>query len=196
MEAMKAVFLPLNIKIKQMIKDGVIGQVQYMEASFVRGPRYPETHWIYDLKTGGALKDVGTYCSAIMNFFTDKTPKVISKYTNQTDKLADTNAEVVVDYDGIRGRVHASNEIFGDSSLMVCGTKGYIKVPLFWKVGKGYYVIGADRYELDEEMINDFYYELQHFTDLVNNGILESPVMSKEASNNILRVVGKENTKL
>lgn len=191
MEAMKAVFLPLNIKIKQMIKDKVIGDVQYIEASFIRGPRHPETHWIYDLKTGGALKDIGTYCAAIMNFLLDKTPNIIYKKTNATEKLADTIAEVLIDYDGIDGHLLVSNELFGDSALTICGTKGYIKVPDFWKVGKGYYVIDNQRYELDEEMINDFYYELQHFTNLVNNKILESPIMTKEASNNILRVVAK-----
>ena len=56
----------------------------------------------------------------------------------------------------------------------------------FWKIGKGYYVVDGERFELNEEMKNDFYYELQHFTDLINNNIYESPIMSRDASNNIL----------
>ena len=186
MEAMKAVFLPINIKVKQMIKEGVIGEVKYIEASFVRGPRHPEDHWIYDIKTGGSLKDLGSYCAAIMNYMTDVKPSIIYKNTNKTDTLADTIAEVNIDYDGISGHLLVSNEITGDSSLNIYGTKGYIKVPDFWKVGKGYYVVDGNRYELDEEMKNDFYYEIQHFTDLINSNIFESPIMSKEFSNNIL----------
>ena len=188
MEAMKAVFLPINIKIKQMINDGVIGEVKYLEASFVRGPRHPEDHWIYDLKTGGALKDLGSYCAAIMNFLTDRKPNVVYKMSNKTQTLADTIAEVNIDYDGINGHLLVSNEITGDSSLNIYGTKGYIKVPEFWKVGKGYYVINGERFELNEEMKNDFYYELQHFTDLINANTYESPVMSESASNNILLI--------
>ena len=188
MEAMKAVFLPINIKVKQMIKDGVIGEVKYIEASFVRGPRHPEDHWIYDLKTGGALKDLGSYCAAIMNFMTDAKPTVIYKYTNKTDKLADTIAEVNIDYDGINGHLLVSNEITGDSALNIYGTKGFIRIPNFWKVGKGMYVVDQTEYELNEEMINDFHYEIQHFTDLILNKKFESPVMSKDASNNILIV--------
>ena len=188
MEAMKAVFLPINIKVKQMIKDGVIGDVKYMEASFVRGPRHPEDHWIYDLKTGGASKDLGSYCAAIMNYMIDTKPNVIYKYSNNTDILADTITEINIDYDGVNGHLLVSNEITGDSSLNIYGTKGYIKVPEFWKVGKGYYVVDGERFELDEEMKNDFYYELQHFTDLINNNIYESPIMSRDASNNILIV--------
>lgn len=186
MEAMKAVFLPINIKVKQMIKDQIIGEVKYIEASFIRGPRHPENHWIYDLKTGGALKDLGSYCAAIMNFLTDSKPNVIYSKNNKTQTLADTIAEVNIDYDGISGHLLVSNEITGDSSLNIYGTKGYIKVPNFWKVGKGYYVVNDERYELNEEMKNDFYYELQHFTDLINSNIYESPVMSYQASNNIL----------
>ena len=186
MEAMKAVFLPINIKVKQMIKEGIIGEVKYIEASFVRGPRHPEDHWIYDIKTGGSLKDLGSYCAAIMNYMTDVKPSIIYKNTNKTDTLADTIAEVNIDYDGISGHLLVSNEITGDSSLNIYGTKGYIKVPDFWKVGKGYYVVDGNKYELDEEMKNDFYYEIQHFTDLINSNIFESPIMSKEFSNNIL----------
>ena len=188
MEAMKAVFLPINIKIKQMIKDKTIGEVKYIEASFIRGPRHPKDHWIYDLKTGGALKDIGSYCAAIINFLLDKTPNIIYKQTNRTDKLADTISEVLLDYEGIKGHILVSNEITGDSSLNIYGTKGYIKIPNFWKVGKGYYEVDNQRYELNEEIINDFYYELEHFTNCINNKVFESPVMSKEASNNIIKI--------
>lgn len=188
MEAMKAVFLPINIKVKQMIQDHVIGDVRCIDASFIRGPRHPEDHWIYDLKTGGALKDLGSYCAAIINFLTDKKPNVVYKKTNKTDTLADTIAEVGINYDEIDGHILVSNEISGNSSLNIYGTRGYIVIPEFWKVGKGYYVVDGNRYELNEEMINDFYYELQHFTDLINSNIYESKIMSKEASNNILLI--------
>lgn len=188
MEAMKAVFLPINIKVKQMIKDKVIGEVKYIEASFIRGPRIEDGHWIYDLKTGGALKDVGSYCAAIMNFMLDRKPNVIYTNKNNTSSQADTTAEVLIKYDNIDGHLLVSNEISGDSSLNIYGTNGYIKIPEFWKVGKGYYVVGKERYELDEEMINDFYYEIQHFTNLINSHTYESPVMNKDASNNILLI--------
>lgn len=188
MEAMKAVFLPINNKVKQLINEGVIGEVKYIEASFVRGPKHPEDHWIYDIKTGGALKDLGSYCAAIMNYITDIKPNVVYKYSNKTDKLADTIAEANIDYDGISGHLLVSNEITGESALNIYGTKGYIRIPDFWKVGNGYYTCDGTRVDLNEEMINDFYYEIQHFSDLVNNNIYESPIMSKEFSNNILKI--------
>ena len=188
MEAMKSVFLPINIQVKQMLKDKVIGEVQHIEASFVRGPKIEETHWIYDLKTGGALKDVGSYCAAIMNFMLDRKPTVTKLIKNNTETLADTNAEVLIDYDGITGHLLVSNEFSGDSALRIYGTKGYIVIPEFWKASKGYYVVDNHRKEIETEMKNDFYYEIAHFTYLVNNKILESPIMSRQFSNNILQI--------
>jgi len=188
MEAMKSVFLPLNIKIKQMIKDKVIGDVRYMEATFVRSGNHPTTHWINTKGAGGSLKDLGSYCVSMLNFLTDKDPKVLHKYTNETVDKADSFAEVTIDYDGIIGHVVVSNDTDSESALTICGSNGYIRVINFWKVGKGYYVVNNEKHDLEEEMINDFYYELDHFANLVDNNITESPIMSEKASNNILVV--------
>lgn len=188
MEAMKAVFLPINNKVKELIKNKTIGDVKFIDASFIRGPKHPENHWIYDVKTGGALKDLGSYCAAIINYLTDRKPIILYKSTNKTNNQADTISEVILDYNGIKGHFLVSNEISGDSSLRVFGTKGYIVIPNFWKANNGYYVINENTYSINEEMINDFYYELQHFTNLINSNTFESSIMSREFSNNILHI--------
>ena len=185
MEAMKAVFLPINQKIKQMINDGVIGEVQYIEASYAKGSDFRPEHWINDLQCGGALRDLGSYCAGIMNFLMDKKPVITYKKTDRGE-IADRFAEVCVDYDGISGHIVASNSVTTTSALTVSGTKGVIYVPDFWKASKGYCYIDGQRTELNEEMLSDFYYEIRHFAELVDNKKLASPIMSKEASDNIL----------
>ena len=193
MEAMKAVFLPINIKIKEMLKEGIIGEVKDVYTSFIRPSKFDETHWIYDLKTGGATRDIGSYCAGEMNFLLDEKLVVTSFKTNATDKLADTIGEVEVKYGNINGHLKVSNVLDGESALIVEGTKGKIYVENFWKAKEGYIEIEGVRKELKEELISDFYYELKHFAYLVDNHILESPVMSKEASNNILLVTSGGN---
>lgn len=187
MEAMKAVFLPINHHVKKMIKDGVIGDIKYIEATFARNGNHDANHWINDLKTGGALKDLGSYCSAIMNFLMDVKPTVTYKNTNASD-ISDNFAEVCIDYDGVSGHLIASNSITLENCLTISGSKGFIKIPNFWKSGKGYYEVNDERFEIDDEMINDFYYEISHFGYLVDNHILQSDIMSKKASDYILEV--------
>lgn len=188
MEAMKAVFLPINIKIKEMLKEKAIGEVKEIYTSFIRPSKFDETHWIYDLKTGGATKDIGSYCAAEMNFLLDTLPVVTSFKTNATNKLADTIGEVEVKYGNVNGHLKVSNVLDGESALIVLGTKGKIYVENFWKAKEGYIEVDGIRKDINEELISDFYYELKHFAYLVDNHILESPIMTKEASNNILLV--------
>ena len=186
MEAYKAVFLPITSTVKQMMKDGVIGEIKHLEASFIRNGNHPKDHWIQDSKTGGCLRDLGCYTIATMNYLLDKKPTLVYKDYNMANEHSDTFAEVILDYDGISAHSLTSNDCDGDSSLIVSGTKGYIKIDNFWKVGKGYYVCEGQRHEIEVEMINDFYYELKHFADLVDNNILESPIITKQFCGNKL----------
>lgn len=186
MEALKSVFLPINHKIKQMIEDKVIGDVHHMEASFVRNGNHPSEHWINDTRCG-VLKDLGNYCVGTLNFLMGNSKPVIEyKYKNNTDSVSDASAELCLNHNGIKAHVLVSHEYDGDSSLKIFGTRGYIVVYDFWKTGTGYYIVDNKRYEINEEFINDFHYETQHFSDCVNNGLLESPIMSYEASRNTI----------
>ena len=74
MEAMKSVFLPLNIKIKQLMHDGTIGKIEKVYASFMRKGNHPKDHWINEPMTGGALKDLGSYCVGTLDYLMNESP--------------------------------------------------------------------------------------------------------------------------
>lgn len=195
MEALKSVFLPLNIRIKELIDNKVIGDVKEIYASFMRAGHHPEEHWINELGSGGALKDLGSYCVGTMNFLMDRQAELVSIETDETIDRADTTAYVNLRYGDINGRAAVSNTIDGATFLHITGSKGEIHADDYWKSGTGYYIVEGIRYEIDEELISDFYYELKHFSDLIDNGIIESDVMSQKASENILKITDyrKEN---
>ena len=195
MEALKSVFLPLNIRIKELIDNKVIGDVKEIYASFMRAGHHPKDHWINELGSGGALKDLGSYCIGTMNFLMDKEAELINIEIDETIDIADTTAYVNLKYGDINGRAAVSNTIDGDTFLHIKGNKGEIHADNYWKSGTGYYIVEGKRYDIDEELISDFYYELKHFAELIEKGITESDVMSKKASENILKITDyrKEN---
>lgn len=195
MEALKSVFLPLNIKIKELIDNKTVGEIKEIYASFMRAGHHPENHWINELGTGGALKDLGSYCIGTMNFLMDEQAEIVSVETDETDQKADTTAYVNLKYGNVQGKAAVSNSIDGDCFLHITGSKGQIHADNFWKSGTGYYIVEGIRYEIDEELISDFYYELKHFAQLIEKGIIESDVMSQKASENILKITDyrKEN---
>lgn len=195
MEALKSVFLPLNIKIKELIDNRVIGDIEEIYASFMRAGHHPEDHWINEIGSGGALKDLGSYCIGTMNYLMGIEPVLVNVETDEKDNKADTTAYVNLKYGNVKGRAAVSNSIDGDMFLHVTGTDGKIHADDFWKSGTGYYIVKGKRYDINEELVSDFYYELKHFAYLVNKGIYESDVMSEKASENILRITDyrKEN---
>ena len=193
MEALKSVFLPSMIKVKKMIADKTIGDVKEVYASFMRCGNHPQDHWINDLKTGGAFKDLGSYCVGTINYLLDRKAKIVSIEDDRTETRAETTCNALLDYDRITGKVSVSNRLDGDTKLVVTGSNGYIEVENFWKNGNGYYELNGERYEFNEELISDFYYELRHFADLVDNNIKESPIMNEEASLNIIKITDWRN---
>ena len=190
MEALKSVFLPSIIEVKRMVKEKEIGEVKEISASFMRAGHHPDTHWINQIETGGAFKDLGSYCVGTMNFVLDKEGKLLSLESDRTKEKAETTAYADIDYDGVKGKVSVSNRIDGGCDLIVQGTRGRIQVHNYWKEGKISYEIDGVSYEKDVPLISDFYYELQHFAVLCDKKIKESPIMNEEASAAILKITG------
>ena len=188
MEALKSVFLPINIKVKELVQNKTIGNINYVSASFMRNGSHPDTHWINDLETGGALKDLGSYCIGTLNYLFDQEPIITNIETDGSLKHVDTTTSIDLLYGDIKGRINVSNSKDGDNSLTIIGDLGRIVVENYWKSGKGYYEINNNTYELNEECLNDFYYELKHFAYLVDNKILQSNIMSEEFSQGILAI--------
>ena len=192
MEALKSVFLPIIIKVKDMVHSGKLGDIKEIYAAFMRNGSHSYDHWINDPSTGGALKDLGSYCVGTMNFIMDCPGKLVDINTDATADRADTTAYVDLDYDGVKGKAAVSNSLDGDTTLIIKGSKGEIRIDNFWKSGIGTGIIDDKEIELDEELISDFYYELEHFAKLVDSGIKMSPVMNYEASDNILKITDRE----
>ena len=188
MEALKSVFLPLNIRIREMIREERIGKIREIYASFMRNGSHGGDHWISDPVCGGALSDLGSYCIGTMNFLMDKQPRLLSLESDRSGEKADSTAYVEVDYDGVKGRAAVSNSRDGDMTLIVTGERGFIRADDFWKSGEGFYELDGERFAIHEELISDFYYELKHFADLVDQGKKISDVMDKRASDLILKI--------
>ncbi|MBQ6479290.1 MAG: Gfo/Idh/MocA family oxidoreductase [Erysipelotrichaceae bacterium] len=192
MEAMKSVFLPLNHRIKELMHNGTIGEIREVYAAFMRNGTHPADHWINEPVSGGALKDLGSYCVGTLNFLMDEKPQLLSLETDRTPGRADTTAYADLNYGKVKGKIAVSNRLDGDTTLIITGSRGMIRADNYWKTGKGYYIVDGIRHELEEECISDFYYELEHFAGLVERGIPESPIMSRQASLNILSITAKE----
>lgn len=199
MEAEKTVFTNLHKEIKKIIEEGVIGEVISITADYsynVSRFNFPKDHWAFDEKHGGCLRDVGVYpicfCNSIAN---SKIKNIIgSKYT-AADYKCDFGGKGIIEYEnGIKASVESC--WFYDSIdrgyAIVFGSRGKIHVPAYWKGNK--FKIIFDNNEIKEIEVNqnsDFEGEIQEAVDMIKSDKIESPLMNREKTTEIMKVIEK-----
>lgn len=183
MEAFWTRFLPHYVAMKNILKEGKIGTIQYLYAEFGFRPTPPVPPRIYDpVLGGGSLLDVGVYpvflaldvlgrpdgIDAVMTpaptgvdaqcamRFRYRNGAIANLFSSFTSNLA-TGA----DLGGDRGRLRLTHRFHGPSARL-----------------EYYPDIVDSRQPIDTEVAKGFgyEYEIQHATDCMLQGLTESPL--------------------
>lgn len=193
MEACKQVFLPLTIKVKELIQTKFIGDIKYMTGYYCENREglsiFEKNHWVFEENTGGSIRDIGIYPIAYFNYISNsKIININSTYRNIFD--VDGFVNTTIQYEnGIIANSVSGFDIDLPKCCDIYGTKGRIHIDNFWKTGKGtIYLNNGDVIELNEEMISDFKYETEHFCNCILNNIFESPIMGKNESLQLINI--------
>ena len=195
MEAEKTMFTPLNVKLKSMIVDGVIGNLRSIKASYcsITSGTLPDSHWVFDPAFGGASYDIGVYPVSFAHFFADANARVIQAqpvYHPPYECDFGMNADVLYE-NGIYGFLQC-NWLYSlpqKGSAILAGDLGYIEIPAFWKGNKAYLHKDGEVTEISVDMKSDFTGEITHAVECIENVLLESPVLGEEMSRRIIRLV-------
>ncbi|MET7896599.1 Gfo/Idh/MocA family protein [Streptomyces mirabilis] len=130
MEAMWSRFLPAYVKIRELLSEGAIGEVQSVEADF--GFRFPAdpTHRLFDRALGGgALLDLGVYPVSLASMVLG-TPDRLTAYGTLGETGVDEHTAVLSGYSG--GAValtQCSLRAPLSSTARITGTEGHIELP-------------------------------------------------------------------
>ena len=195
MEAEKTMFTPLNVKLKQMVREGVIGKLQAIRAEYSYDvlKEVDTDHWVLGKEMGGSAYDIGVYPISFAHFMAGSKMQDL-----QVEKLM--HPEYSCDF-GMQADILYENGVYGflktnwfytaehKGSAILAGDEGYIKVPAFWKSTKAYLYKDGKVEEISVEMESDFEGEVTHAAECIEKGLLESPVLGEEMSLEIVRVV-------
>ncbi len=134
MEAVWARFLPAVRKLRELLAEGVIGEVLTVKGDFsIDGSEFDKVHRLRNRDlAGGALLDLGIYPITMAAMVFGAQPSRIQSSAVIGDTGVDDRSFYLFDYDGGRRAVLSSS--FTDrvpTEAVVCGTKGYIRVPNF-----------------------------------------------------------------
>lgn len=184
MEAMKNRFVPSYVSLIERIEAGEFGEVQTMDlscgnqaASFLD----EHSHFMSPVY-GGCLWDLGIYQAGFLNgFFKDLHPVQMHNERSEAGTMLFAQA-LLQDEKGIPVSLMVSYDRPLDNRAIIICDKAVITIPDLHRP-HGYETSWCDGAK--EEVTapydhDDFYSQIHHFDELVENGQKESPVMSLE----------------
>lgn len=196
MEAEKTLFTPLNIKIKEMIDEGVIGKLLSIKADYcysILEEQLDSKHWVFDAKYGGCSYDVGVYPISFANYYasSDIYDVKASTATYQDFKCDFNMCANIIYQNGVIATVNSSwlYETPNKGCGYLLGDTGYIEIPAYWKGKDAYLICNGKKELISVAMKSDFTGEIEHAINCIEQKLLESPVLNKHASLEIMKVL-------
>ena len=132
MEAYAYLHSPYVESLKKDVQSGIIGDVDYIESAFIT-QGYKEDFRLHKELGGGAMYDLGCYCTTMILSLTDSDPVHVKAAAEFSDLGVDLNTSGIIKFqNGLRASFNVGM-IFGEQSnsrfdrLYIHGSKGCIR---------------------------------------------------------------------
>ena len=135
MEAVWSRFMPSLDKVRELINDGAIGEVQTAQASFGIDVPFDETHRLYDKSlAGGALLDVGIYTVTFAQWLMQTMPEKIVANAVIGNTGVDQRTSMSLRYPkGQLITLNSAIDSLSNHEAWIFGSKGRIRMASFWQ---------------------------------------------------------------
>ena len=126
---------PLTAAVVQTVRSGAIGEVRVIRTSFCyRTTRIAGNVRFARELGGGALMDVGCYCINFSRFIAGAEPTTVFAAARKHPTGVDDVVIASMDFPGdVLASFTAGMGVQADNTAYICGTEGYIEVPVPWK---------------------------------------------------------------
>lgn len=188
MEAYAYLHSPYVESLKKDLISGIIGNVKYIETAFI-SQGYKEDIRLYKELGGGAMYDLGCYCTTMILSLIDSDVDDVKAIAEFTDKGVDLMTSGIIKFDnGARasfdvGMTLGENTNARYDRLYIFGSKGSIRSEVEYnQAGKVSYRIytGEDVIERNCDVPNNYSLEIEQFSRCILSG--EKPHVSPQFS--------------
>ena len=195
LEGMWSRFFPAMARLRELIRDGVIGEVRMVQVDFgFRAGVNPESRLFNPSLGGGALLDVGVYCVSFASMILG-TPSRVESMATLGDTGVDEQSAMLLGYpDGQIALLATAIRTNTRQDALVTGTEGHIVLHRPWwnprtlTIARG----GKDPETLEIPFEgNGFHYEAAEVARCLRAGKLESDVLPLDESIAILETMDK-----
>lgn len=189
-EAIWTRYMPLSMKVKELMESGIIGEPRVLTATLCYMMENKERIIRADL-CGGALLDLGVYALnfARMYFGTDIARTVTNCIIGPTGM--DMHESISLTYsNGRMANLQAGTLCLNDRQGIISGTEGYIRVdnincPELIEVYRDYRL--AERITRPTDMVTGYEYQVMECRRCLEAGLLESPMMPHKETLSIMQ---------
>ena len=201
MEAMWTRFIPLTIKIRQMLADGVIGEVRMLTADFgYAGEWSDESRVLNPHLGGGALLDVGVYAISFVSMVFGSQPDEIAAVAKFASSGVDEMSAFLFRYEhGAIANLSCAVTAKTPGEAVIMGTKGYIRIlNPFWHGTKAI-ITRPDQADETIEVPyngNGLHYQAAEVNRQIMAGQLESGGMALDETLDIMETMDEVRRKL
>ncbi len=122
--------MPLYKKLKQMIQDGVIGDVKMIQVNFGSCKEYDRNNRFFSKElAGGALLDIGVYAVSFARYFMKSIPDVVLTTANYFETGVDETSGILLkNPDGEMAVMALTMRAKQPKRGVIAGEKGYIEI--------------------------------------------------------------------
>ena len=188
MEAYAYLHTPYIQSLKDDIKDGVIGDVDYIESAFIT-QGYKEDIRLYKEQGGGAMYDLGCYCTTMILSMIDSKPDFVKACAEYSDFGVDLMTSAVIRFEnGVRASFNVGMILGKDTNarfdrLYIHGSKGSIRSDVEYnQAGDISYQIFLDNGIIERKISvpQNYSLEIEQLGRCIQNG--ETPHVSSDFS--------------
>ncbi len=181
MEAEKVVFLPVMQELKARIQRGDLGRITMADFSSSFDPGY--NSWFFDAaKGGGPLYGNAIYSLQLLQFLFDcPVVKARGLSTKSPSGVEDQFVLSLLLENGVLAANKTSIRSQTCHTGFLYGEEGYVEIPSYWKAREAtLHLRDGSTEQLSYPCAHELVYEVDHVSDCIKKGLLESPVMTEE----------------
>jgi dihydrodiol dehydrogenase / D-xylose 1-dehydrogenase (NADP) len=193
MEAMWTRFIPLVVKLRQMLAAGVIGELQMVTADLGFRAEYDPQHRLFNLELGGgALLDIGVYPISFASMLLGPPARIVGlAHMGQTG--VDEQMSVVLGYEGGQlATCYATLRAAPPTEVILIGALGRIRLhgPIYRPTTMTLSLDGRADEVIEVPLEgNGYNYQAVEVMSCLRAGQLESDVMPLDETRQIMRTM-------
>ena len=201
MEAMKNRFCPMRTRVKDLLASGELGRIVSIESVQKLDYGEPPSGYLLDPLQGGCLYDMGCYAVGWFDDLLAGACDVSSRevcWRDVSGGRVDWVDEIRMSVGGIPIHMACDGKAAYESRLTIDCERGSLEIERLHRPELAYVKYSDGRMlEINAPFeVDDFYGEIQHATQLIRAGKLESPIMSLAATQRCARIIDAIRLKL